>query len=802
MTTIIHNEPYTGTNSNYFEMYPFELSDFQKWAIDAFLTKKHSLVTAHTGSGKTLPAEFAIDYISKNTDKKIIYTSPIKSLSNQKFYEFKQKFPHANIGILTGDIKYNPDGNVLIMTTEILRNLLFNGKINDVSKKVDIQVDINNDIHTVVFDEIHYINDVDRGRVWEETIILLPKHIQMIMLSATINAPEHFASWIAGIKEVDVVLAGNSHRVVPLRHSVFTHYLPSYINKHKDTASDLLELQAKPVIFSDEHEKFKEVLYRKVANTIDKSRDGFSKNIYNEVVNYLSEYCLTPSLFFCFSRQRCETLATSIEMTMLTSLQSNEVEQTIDYYIRKSDHGEKYKELDQFVSLQKCLVKGVAFHHSGLLAIFKEIIELLYSKNLVKVLFATETFAVGVNMPTKTVIFTSLEKPTASGMRCLYTHEYLQMAGRAGRRGIDKEGLVMILPTNGLLEPNQMKHLICGSPQQIQSKFVPNYQLVLKIILNELPIEKITGYSLLQVENSDQIAKLKTELSNANTSVPTTDFKLAIEYSRLVEKSNNGFRIPQGQAKRNAKRAEEISKTPGFHTVYNEYLICKEDLEIRDKIEKELNSLDGFIQFQIDKTLTILEKYGYITQNSYKVTKEHITTKGIIASEINECNELLLTELLFSNYLDTTDYRYLAAVLSLFCDTKPVSKETLIGFESQTAYECEGIVKFIENYASDLAYLEQVEKLDTNSDWNINTYMMDPIYEWVDGNTSFQDIINTYDIYEGNFIKDCLRIYNLSSELESAAKKINKNNIVIQCGKIRDVILRGIVNMESLYIKL
>jgi superfamily II RNA helicase len=800
MSTTIRNETYTGEHSNYFSMYPFELSDFQKWAIDAFLNRKHSLVTAHTGSGKTLPAEFAIDYVSKNTNKKIIYTSPIKSLSNQKFYEFKQKFPHANIGILTGDIKYNPDGNVLIMTTEILRNLLFNGKINDISKKIDIHLDINNDIHTVVFDEIHYINDVDRGRVWEETIILLPKHIQMIMLSATIDAPEHFANWIAGIKEVDVVLAGNSQRVVPLRHSVFTHYLPSYINKHKEVASDLLELQAKPVIFSDEHDKFKEVVYRKAVNTIDKSSDGFSKNIYNEVINYLSEYCLTPSLFFCFSRKRCETLATSVDMTMLTSLQSNEVEKTIDYYIRKSEHGDKYKELDQFIALQKCLVKGVAFHHSGLLAIFKEIIELLYSKNLVKVLFATETFAVGVNMPTKTVIFTSLEKPTASGLRPLYTHEYLQMAGRAGRRGIDKEGLVMILPTNGLPEPNAMKHLICGSPQLIQSKFVPNYQLILKIILNELPIEKITGYSLLQVENQDQIAKLKTELDMANTSVPSTDFKLAVEYSRLV--SNNGVRIPQGQAKRNAKRAEEIAKTPGFNTIYNEYLICREDLEHRNKLERELIGLDGFIQFQIDKTLTILEKYGYITQNSYKVEKQHVTTKGIVASEINECNELLLTELLFGHYIDTIDYRYLASVLSLFCDTKPISKESLVGYESQTAYECEGIVKFIENFAADLAYLEQVEKLDTNSDWDINTYMMDPIYEWVDCNTSFQDIVKNYDIYEGNFIKDCIRIYNLSGELENAAKKIEKNHLAIQCSKVRDVILRDIVNMESLYIKL
>ena len=184
--------------SQYFDKYPFLLSSFQKFAIEAIVEENHILVTAHTGSGKTLPAEFAIEYfVSKG--KKVIYTSPIKALSNQKLYEFSQKFPHISFGILTGDIKTNPEADVLIMTTEILMNTLYTKQRKyDIDKNkltTMFEMDFDNELACVIFDEIHYINDIDRGRVWEETIMMLPQHIQMVMLSATLDSPEKFALW-------------------------------------------------------------------------------------------------------------------------------------------------------------------------------------------------------------------------------------------------------------------------------------------------------------------------------------------------------------------------------------------------------------------------------------------------------------------------------------------------------------------------------------------------------------------------------------------------------------------------------
>src|SRR6056300_1669012 len=194
---VICNTPYPEESSfqEHFDTFSFPLSDFQKYAIQSIVEGNHILVTAHTGSGKTLPAEFAIKYLT-GKGKKIIYTSPIKALSNQKFYDFKIKFPEISVGLFTGDIKTNPEADVLIMTTEILMNYLFNMKDNEsIISNLDFNIDIMNELGCVVFDEVHYINDLHRGEVWEKTILMLPDHVQMVMLSATIESPIKFAEW-------------------------------------------------------------------------------------------------------------------------------------------------------------------------------------------------------------------------------------------------------------------------------------------------------------------------------------------------------------------------------------------------------------------------------------------------------------------------------------------------------------------------------------------------------------------------------------------------------------------------------
>lgn len=784
-----------------FSQYPFPLSDFQKHSIHSFMDGKNVLVTAHTGSGKTLPAEYAINYITQNTTKKIIYTSPIKSLSNQKFYEFKTKFPEADVGILTGDIKYNPTGNVIIMTTEILRNLLFNKKIHDYKLKLDIEIDIYNDVHTVVFDEIHYINDKDRGKVWEECLILLPPSIQLIMLSATIANPEQLCNWLKDIKGRDIVLTTNEKRVVPLRHSIFTTYLHSFKNRNFNQYGSIInQLDKKVVIFSDEHNKFNINLYNECFQGIRKTNQGLDRNnIYNELVGYLKENGLNPSIFFCFSRYKCESLAKKITHLLLEPHEVSEVEFMINQCLQKCDNRDEYLNLQQFNDIKNLLRRGICFHHSGLLPIFKEIIELLYSKNLVKVLFATETFAVGVNMPTKTVVFSSLEKYTDLEYRLLQTHEYLQMAGRAGRRGIDTEGLVILLPDN-LPEPLTMKNLICGTSQVIKSKFTFNYQLILKIFINGVTIDNIINQSLVNRELTTQNRLLKDELDRIT--LPEIDIEECRKYERLTKNDSDNFiKLSQSAIKKNQQMANEIKSRDGFLENYQLYLDNKVMINRHTEILDELSSNTSFMSEQISKIIDILFKYEYISNDKPPINSSQVQTKGIIACMINECNELLMTELLMSGYLDNLDYREIASVLSVFGDCTPVNKNGEQKYHDNVDSNLYTIIDMLDELANDCINEEHSNHLYTNSDWNINRSIVGAVYEWLEGG-NFQDIVKKYNIYEGSFIKDLLKIYNISANLGEIAKIAGKNNLSIETDKILENILRDIVNVDSLYIKI
>lgn len=388
------------------------LSDFQKWAFYSFDQNKNILISAHTGSGKTLPAEYAIQRTLEKS-KKIIYTSPIKALTNQKFYEFKNKYPDWDVGILTGDIKYNPTGNILLMTTEILLNLIYKGKIEDPRIGHHISFDLLNDFPLVIFDEIHYINDIDRGHVWEQCIILLPLNIQLLMLSATLGNPEEFTNWISNIRKRTTCLIPTFHRVVPLYHCIFTSF-NSQIEKLELPRSELENIHNisnKLIVFSSPDNPFNNTIYNKVSEYTKKySRYMSERGILNQTANFLNNNNMLPAIFFTFSRNKCLEYSNLLETDFLTSTETVEVDYAIDYYLRKLPEHEHYKTLEQFYSIKNLLKKGIAYHHSGLIPIFKELIELLYSKGLVKVLFATETFAVGVNMPTKTTVFSSLEK--------------------------------------------------------------------------------------------------------------------------------------------------------------------------------------------------------------------------------------------------------------------------------------------------------------------------------------------------------------------------------------------------------
>ncbi|NLG83630.1 MAG: DEAD/DEAH box helicase, partial [Firmicutes bacterium] len=384
----------------------FILDDFQVEAIGHINEGKSVLVSAPTGVGKTLIADYLIDRAILRGDR-IIYTAPIKALSNQKFKEFKALYGPERVGIITGDVVINPLADVAIMTTEIFRNILHQdpGRLTGISH--------------VIFDEIHYLSDEDRGTVWEESIIFMPAEMRLLGLSATIPNAEELAAWIAEIKGHEVAVVKKRERAVPLHHHLYERHLGptnmAEVKKYLDRATE------DPAVAAAVRQSTRHV----------------------DLIKYVAKNRGLPCLYFVFSRRLCEEMA--YELAGLRSFLNPEETILVEALVEKYYAEYGLNELKHLVEVKGVLARGIAFHHAGLLPALKEIVETLFGLGLIKVMYATETFAVGINYPVKTVCFDSPTKFDGFTFRPMTTLEYFQMAGRAGRRGIDPRGTVYLL---------------------------------------------------------------------------------------------------------------------------------------------------------------------------------------------------------------------------------------------------------------------------------------------------------------------------------------------------------------------
>lgn len=404
--------------------YPFELDQFQKEAIYHLENGESVFVAAHTSAGKTVVAEYAIALSAKHMTR-TIYTSPIKALSNQKFRDFKNTF--GNVGLITGDVSINPEASCLIVTTEILRSMLYRG------------ADIIRDVEWVIFDEVHYINDLERGVVWEEVIIMLPAHINLILLSATIPNTFEFANWIGRTKQKNIYIISTNKRPIPLEHHLWTG---TELHKIVDSKSNFLEGGYKAAFSESNEKKAKSKKGTGVSNTSGNYKQEQAE--WPKLINFLRSKSLLPVVVFAFSKKKCEECAyglTNIDLT--TGSEKSQIHVLIEDSLSRLKGTDR--KLPQVLRIKDLLKRGIGIHHGGLLPIIKEIVEILFSRGLIKVLFATETFAMGVNMPARTVVFNSISKHDGRNFRELLTGEYIQMSGRAGRRGLDTVGTVIIM---------------------------------------------------------------------------------------------------------------------------------------------------------------------------------------------------------------------------------------------------------------------------------------------------------------------------------------------------------------------
>ena len=489
--------------------YPFVLDPFQDTAISCIDRNESVLVSAHTSAGKTVVAEYAIAQSLRNKQR-VIYTSPIKALSNQKYRELLADF--GDVGLMTGDITINPDAGCLVMTTEILRSMLYRGS------------EVMREVAWVIFDEVHYMRDKERGVVWEETIILLPDKVRYVFLSATIPNAMEFAEWVCKIHAQPCHIVYTDFRPTPLQHYLFpAHGDGIYLvvdEKSTFREENFQKAMASITNQTGDDPNSTESRGKKGQTYKGGAARGDSKGDIYKIVKMIWKKRYNPVIVFSFSKRDCEELALKMsKLDFNTDEEKDALTKIFENAIALLP--EQDKELPQIKHILPLLRRGIGIHHSGLLPILKEVIEILFQEGFLKVLFATETFSIGLNMPAKTVVFTSVRKWDGQQFRWVSGGEYIQMSGRAGRRGLDDRGIVIMM-IDEKMEPQVAKGMVKGQADRLDSAFHLGYNMILNLMRVEgISPEFMLEHSFYQFQNvisvpimEKKIAELEKEAAS------------------------------------------------------------------------------------------------------------------------------------------------------------------------------------------------------------------------------------------------------------------------------------------------
>jgi len=533
------------------DLYPFELDQFQLQAIDALKAGKSVVVCAPTGSGKTLIGEYAIRAALAD-NRRVFYTTPLKALSNQKLRDFRQMFGEKNVGLLTGDTSVNRDAPILVMTTEIFRNMLYGTPIGEVGTSLT-------DVEVVVLDECHYMNDRQRGTVWEESIIYCPKEVKLVALSATVANSQELTDWINEVHG-DTELIYSDFRPVPLQHYFCNSkgFFPLLDSSQQKINPRLKPLTNKPPTREERY---------KIVPTV------------RDVIAHLRQRDMLPAIYFIFSRRGCEQAIIALgKVSLVNAEESLTLKQQIDTFRKANPDIGKPNHID-------ALYRGIASHHAGILPAWKGFVEELFQQGLIKVVFATETLAAGINMPARTTVISSISKRIDHGHRSLNASEFLQMAGRAGRRGMDTVGYVVTLETGYQGEGAEKAAKLATSPADpLVSQFTPSYGMVMNLLqthsLDEAKklVEKSFGQYLSNLELAPQnkeLDKIKVEITKLKKEIATVDLQQLEVYDKLRDRLREEKRL----LKMLAQQSEEMRLND--LASYAPYLLSGSPLTIR-----------------------------------------------------------------------------------------------------------------------------------------------------------------------------------------------------------------------------
>lgn len=475
------------------ESQAFDLDEFQLDACRHLEAGKAVLVAAPTGAGKTIVGEFAV-HLALDQGKKAFYTTPIKALSNQKFQELRADYGHERVGLLTGDTSINSEADVVVMTTEVLRNMLYQD-----SSTLD-------DLGFVIMDEVHYLADRFRGAVWEEVIIHLPESVQVAALSATVSNAEEFGAWLDTVRGETAVVV-SEHRPVPLwQHMLVDYQLQDLfvLTEESDDERHLVNPELQQLAHysqapasrrsgghrgrgrgrRDGRRDFGSSTHRGRSSEVSKlsgSPVGHPRLSRPKMIRALDREGLLPCIAFIFSRAGCEA---AVQQCLHHGIQLTSKDEAREIASRVEQMGWDLPAEDLsvlgFDGFREALISGVAAHHAGMLPPFKELVENLYAEGLLKAVFATETLALGINMPARTVVLEKLDKFNGESHQDITPGEYTQLTGRAGRRGIDIEGHAVVVWQPGM-DPRQVAGLASKRTYPLNSSFSPSYNMAVNL---------------------------------------------------------------------------------------------------------------------------------------------------------------------------------------------------------------------------------------------------------------------------------------------------------------------------------
>lgn len=734
--------------------FPFELDDFQKEACKCIENKESVVVCAPTGAGKTVIAEFAIQCALKN-DERIFYTTPLKALSNQKFNDFSQKYGADKVGLLTGDSSFNRNAQIVVMTTEVFRNMLYCtnfGSISDNMQKV----------RYVVLDEVHYMNDEQRGTVWEESIIYCPTDVQIIALSATVANADKLTEWINTVHS-KTKLINTDFRPVPLRYYYFDSSQPNTILPLLSPGG-LLNKKIRP-----EKKEFRRGPRGRAQQ----------KSHVKDVVRNLYEKDMLPAIYFTFSRKKCdEQMEKCASLCLVTKQEQEEIKRIIDEYIAENPYLYKNKHIE-------FLLQGVASHHAGLLPSWKVLVEKLFQKGLIKVVFATETLAAGINMPARSTVISSISKRTDDGHRMLTASEFLQMSGRAGRRGMDEVGYVTIVGTP-FQSPQEVADLVLSDANPLESRFAPSYSMVLNLLqrftldeAKELILKsfgyfssnsRLIGLTTQQELNNEKIKEVSEfrcwcKLTNKDLQEYNKVRNIYVQnrqIAKTIRKQEKGKHrpLPPEAIAFEQTVKEQLNKMHSFNCdtckLYKKHMKSLDLLERYQKrgeqLAKEIDNQRDIFWNKFLSHRNVLSIYGYL-QDDFP------TDKGKTASQIRSENELFLAEIIFSGVLDNLTPAELASVICAI-----TTEDMRADMYSQLPLS-QKVRKTLNKIKDIRRKLERVQNENNVDDcMYINSFYCALIEMWANG-AEWDEIINQVEMGEGDVVRCFKRVVDVLRQL-------------------------------------